>query len=414
VDGSAGCGVDAAYFNGVVDPGHGVLTVNGGASSLKFALFEQTETGLRRVLDGKIERIGSADSNLTTRVSGQAARTHGVAGGTRQAAVASLLVWLAGEPAGQRLSAVGHRIVHGGGRYVEPCMLSADVRAELRKIAPLDPEHLPFELDLIDAIGKERPHLVHVACFDTAFHRTLPKVAQVLPLPHQLFAAGVRRYGFHGLSCTFLLRELERLGGPELARRRWVFAHLGAGASLTAVTDGRSVDTTMAFTPTSGVPMGTRSGDLDPGIPLYLARTAGMSPERFSELVNRESGLLGVSGISADVRDLLERAPHEERAELAIQLFCYEVRKRVGALAAVLGGLDGLVFTGGIGENAAPIRARVCDRLGFLGIQLDHRRNEASEAIISERAAPVVVRVVHTDEERVIAEAVVALVRGSR
>jgi len=383
--------------------GKQILTLNGGASSLKFALFKAGPP-LTRILDGKIDRIGLPEAALVVRRADGTSDKQAVRAKDQRAAVATLLPRLASERG--ELGVVGHRIVYGGSRYTEPCVITPDVCAELRRLSPLDPEHLPFELGLIESVGQEWPDAVQVACFDTAFHRGLPKVAQLLPLPRRLFDAGVRRYGFHGLSYTFLLDELERTAGRQAAHGRLVLAHLGSGTSLTAVVDRRSIDTTMAFTPASGVPMGTRSGDLDPGIVGYLARTEGMSTERFIQLVHHESGLLGISGVSSDIRDLLVRAPADPHAAEAIDVFCYEITKRIGGLAAAMGGLDGLVFTGGIGENAAPIRTRICDRLGFLGIRLDPSKNEACAPVISQQEAPVTVRVIQTDEERVIAEAI--------
>ncbi len=391
--------------------GERILTLNSGASSLKFALFK-ADPPLTRILDGKIDRIGLPESTLVIRRADGTSETRTVEVEDQRAAVARLLPRLASEHARVELDAIGHRIVHGGDRYAEPCIITPDVRAELQRLSPLDPEHLPFELDLIESVGHQWPDVVQIACFDTAFHRGLPKVAQLLPLPRRFFEAGVRRYGFHGLSYTFLLDELERAGGRQAANGRLVLAHLGSGTSLTAVVGRRSMDTTMAFTPASGVPMGTRSGDLDPGVVGYLARTEGMSTERFIQLVNHESGLLGISGISSDIRDLMARAPADPHAAEAIDLFCYEITKRIGALAAAMGGIEGLVFTGGIGENAAPIRARTCDRLGFLGVHLDPSRNEAGVPVISREGARVTVRVIRTDEERVIAEAVVRILEN--
>jgi acetate kinase len=245
-----------------------------------------------------------------------------------------------------------------------------------------------------------------VACFDTAFHHDLPRVAQLLPIPRRYEALGVRRYGFHGLSYAFLMGELTRLVGSEAARGRIILAHLGNGASLAAVRDGKPVDTSMSFTPTAGVPMGTRSGDLDPGLVGYLARTEGLDAKRFNQMITFESGLLGVSETSSDMRDLLDLETRDVRAAEAVALFCYEVKKRVGAFAAALGGLDTLVFAGGIGENAPAVRARICDGLGFLGIELAQDRNAANEAVISAATGRVAVRVIHTDEGRMIAETV--------
>jgi len=245
-----------------------------------------------------------------------------------------------------------------------------------------------------------------VACFDTAFHHDLPRVARLLPIPRRYESKGVRRYGFHGLSYAFLMEELARVAGSDAAQGRVILAHLGNGASLAAVHGGKPVDTSMSFTPTAGVPMSTRSGDLDPGLLWYLARTEGLDVQRFNEMVNFQSGLLGVSETSSDMRDLLDRETRDVRAAEAVALFCYQVKKWIGAFAAALGGLDALVFTGGIGENAPPVRARICDGLGFLGIELDTKRNGANEGVISADAGRVAVRVIRTDEEIMIARSV--------
>jgi acetate kinase len=245
-----------------------------------------------------------------------------------------------------------------------------------------------------------------VACFDTAFHHDLPRVAQLLPIPRRYEAQGVRRYGFHGLSYAFLMGELARLAGAEAAHGRVVLAHLGNGASLAAVRDGTPVDTSMSFTPTAGVPMSTRSGDLDPGLVWYLARTENMSAKQFNEMVNFQSGLLGISETSSDMSDLLDREPQDVRAADAVALFCYQVKKWIGAFAAALGGLDTLIFAGGIGENASTVRARICEGLEFLGIALEEERNAANAGVISAAAGQVAVRVIRTDEELMIARSV--------
>jgi acetate kinase len=304
------------------------------------------------------------------------------------------------------LAAVGHRVVHGGPRYSEPQRLTPELVEELRRLGPFDPEHLPEEILLIEACRLRFPSLPQVACFDTEFHHDLPRLARMFPIPRRYEAQGVRRYGFHGLSYAFLMGELVRLAGAEAARGRVVLAHLGSGASLAAVYEGRSVDTSMGFTPTGGVPMSTRSGDLDPGLLWYLARAEGLDAQRLNEMVTRESGLLGVSETSSDIRDLLAHETQDARAAEAVALFCYQVKKWIGGFAAALGGLDTLVFAGGIGENAPAIRARTCEGLGFLGIGLDERRNAANEGVISTAASRVVVRVIRTDEERMIAESV--------
>jgi acetate kinase len=277
---------------------------------------------------------------------------------------------------------------------------------ELRRLSPFDPEHLPEEILLTEAFHRRFPELPQVACFDTAFHHDLPRVAQLLPIPRRYEAQGVRRYGFHGLSYAFLMGELARLAGTEVAQGRVILAHLGNGASLAAVHRGKSMDTSMSFTPTAGVPMSTRSGDLDPGLIWYLARTEGLDAKRFNEMVNFKSGLLGVSETSSDMRDLLEHEKQDVRAAEAVALFCYQVKKWIGAFAAALGGLDTLVFAGGIGENAPVIRTRICGGLGFLGIELDEKQNATNEGVISAATSRVPVRVIHTDEEVMIARSV--------
>jgi len=259
---------------------------------------------------------------------------------------------------------------------------------------------------MIELIGERVPGLLQVACFDTAFHRDMPRVARILPIPRRFTEKGVERYGFHGLSYAFLMEELARVAGDKAAQGRVILAHLGNGASLAAVRGGKSIDTSMGFTPAAGVPMSTRSGDLDPGLVWYLAQTEHMSAQQFHRMVNHESGLLGVSETSSDLRDLLDREANDVRAAEAVALFCYQVRKWIGAFAAALGGLDTLVFAGGIGENASVIRARICEDLGFLGIKLDGKRNAVGEALISADGSHAQVRVIRTDEDVIIAKAV--------
>jgi acetate kinase len=274
---------------------------------------------------------------------------------------------------------------------------------ELRRISPMDPDHLPGEIAALERFREHRPEMPQVACFDTAFHHDLPRVAQIIPIPRRFEAAGVRRYGFHGISYTYLMEALAHDAGPEAASGRVILAHLGNGASLAAVHRGRPVDTTMALTPAAGVVMSTRSGDIDPGLPGYLARAAGVTTEQFDSLINHESGLLGVSETSPDVRDLLARQDRDVRAAEALALFVYGVKKAIGALAAALGGLDVLVFSGGIGEHAAEIRARACEGLEFLGIAVDGRKNAAGAPLISAGGGRIQVRVIPTDEEAMMA-----------
>jgi acetate kinase len=301
---------------------------------------------------------------------------------------------------------VGHRVVHGGIKLREAQRITPQLVAELRRISPYDPEHMPSGIQLMDVFRRRHPKLAQVACFDTAFHRDMPRVAKLLPIPRRLDAKGVQRFGFHGLSYTFLMEELERVAGRQAAHGRLILAHLGNGASLAAVRNGKSIDTSMGFTPAAGIPMSTRSGDLDPGLVWYLARTEHMTGKQFHEMVHHQSGLLGVSEISPDMRDLLAREAKDVRAAEAVALFCYQAKKWIGAFAAALGGLDTLVFSGGIGENAFQVRARICDGLQFLDIRLDAKRNQAGAPVISAKASRVTVRVIRTDEEVTIAKTV--------
>jgi acetate kinase len=288
-------------------------------------------------------------------------------------------------------------------------LVTQELLEELHRISPYDPDHLPSEIELIETFRQRHPKLPQVACFDTAFHRTMPRVAKLLPIPRRYDAKGVQRYGFHGLSYAYLMEELVRLGEPAATTGRVILAHLGNGASIAAVRDGKSIDTSMGFTPTAGLMMSTRSGDLDPGLVDYLARTEAMSASQFQRMVNHESGLLGTSEISSDLRDLLAQEAGDVRAAEALALFCYQTKKWVGSFAAALGGLNTLVFAGGIGENAPVIRQRICDGLGFLGIELDPQRNAHNAALISSDAARVSVRVIRTDEELMIARSVTRL-----
>ena len=389
--------------------GKGILTINGGSSSIKFALFAANRS-LRVKLKGQIERIGKPDSVLS--VLGENF-TLPVAAKDYMTAVAALMDWIQEREIDGGLIAVGHRIVHGGPNYHEPQRLTLELLEELRRLSPLDPAHLPQEILLTEAFHRRFPQLPQIVCFDTAFHHDLPHVARLLPIPRRYEAEGVRRYGFHGLSYEYLMGELLRAEGASAARGRIIFAHLGNGASLAAVADGKPIDTSMGFTPAAGVPMGTRSGDLDPGLVGYLARTEGMDAQQFNEMVNFKSGLLGVSETSADMRDLLARAAGDLRAADAVALFCYQIKKWIGGFTAALGGLDTLIFAGGIGEKAPVVRARICAGLGFLGIELDNPRNEANADLISADSARVKVRVMRTNEELVIARSVLRILGTS-
>ncbi|MHB8630085.1 MAG: acetate/propionate family kinase [Aggregatilineales bacterium] len=388
-----------------------VLTINGGSSSIKFALF-QIEPLLKRVQEGKIERIGLSETAFVVKGSNKANDfSRPVTAPDHTAAVNILMDWIEKSVGRAALMGVGHRVVHGGPKYSDPQLITPDMIEALHQLEPFDPEHLPEEIQLTEAFYQRFPDLPQVACFDTAFHADLPRVARLLPIPRRYEAQGVRRYGFHGLSYAFLMEELARLVGADAAQGRVILAHLGNGASMAAVHQGKSIDTSMSFTPTSGFPMSSRSGDLDPGLIWYLARTEHLDAKQFNEMVNFQSGLLGVSETSSDMRDLLEHETSDVRSAEAVALFCYQVKKWVGAFAAALGGLDTLVFAGGIGENVPIIRSRICDGLAFLGIELEEKRNGTNTGLISTDAGRVAVRVIRTDEEWMIATAVTEVLR---
>jgi acetate kinase len=388
------------------------LSINAGSSSIRFAVYEMGNPP-RRTLGGKIDRVGLRGTNLVvTGKSGGLPRPRRIPAASHRAAIQALLELLEKRPEFASVRAVGHRVVHGM-RHSKPERVTPGLLRELRRITPYDPDHLPYEIAIIEEIHKRRPGLPQVACFDTAFHRTMPAVARRMAIPRRYSAMGVERYGFHGISCAYLMEELGRLD-PAASRGRVLLAHLGNGASLTAVRNGRSIDTSMGFTPASGLVMSTRTGDIDPGLAFFLGRTQGVTVARFQRMVNHESGLLGVSGTSPDLRDLLAREGSDLRAAAAVELFCYQVRKWIGSFAAALGGLDTLVFSAGIGENSPVIRQRICNGLGFLGVGLDRRRNSGNAPVISPGSSRVKVRVIRTDEELMIAKSVAGFLKPGR
>ena len=382
-----------------------ILTINGGSSSIKFALYAAVEP-LKRGLYGTVDRIGLSGTNLTFHeAEGKPHASRKLIAADHKSAANALIDWLEKQIDFKSAKGVGHRVVHGM-KHTEPEIVTRKLLDELHRISPYDPDHLPREIELIEAFRERHPKLPQVACFDTAFHQTMPRVAKLLPIPRRFDAKGIQRYGFHGLSYAYLMEELARLSDPAAKKGRVILAHLGNGASVAAVRDGKSIDTSMGFTPTAGLVMSTRSGDLDPGLAPYLARTEQMTTGQFYKMVNHESGLLGVSETSSDMRDLLEHEKKDVRAAEAVALFCYQAKKWIGAYAAALGGLDTLVFAGGIGENAPIVRARICEGLDFLGIDLDKTRNAKTTAVISKNSSCVTVRVIRTDEELMIARSV--------
>ncbi len=387
-----------------------ILAVNAGSSSLKFALYADQDGGLVRRGKGEVEGIGGAAHLVARDEAGRvlAERRWGQGqGGTHEDFLRALFDVVDGELGADQLVGVGNRVVHGGERFTDPVLVTPETLRAMEALIPLAPLHQPHNLAPIRAMQATRPGLPQVACFDTAFHHAMPTVAAHFALPRALTESGIRRYGFHGLSYEYLAGAL-RERAPALAAGRVVVAHLGNGASLCALRDGRSVDTTMSFTALDGLVMGTRPGTVDPGVLLYLLRERGMSAEAVEDLLYHQSGLQGVSGIASDMRSLT--ANSDARAQEAVALFCYRAACQAGALAVALGGLDGLVFSAGIGEHAPEVRAGICAHLEWLGLQLDPARNAAGEDCISEDGSRVQAWVIPTDEEGVIARHTARLV----
>ena len=391
-----------------------ILTINGGSSSIKFGLFSSA-LPLVRVFGGQLERIGTPGALLTaTRDHSSELDTHPVTASNFHDGIQGVLAYLRERIGTSAILGIGHRIVKGGPRLVDNQLITPEVVAELRRMQPLDLDHLPREIALIDAFRMAFPKLPHIACFDTAFHKDLPRIAQLLPIPRHYLDSGVRRFGFHGLSYTYLMSRLVVESGKELANGRVILAHLGSGASMAAVHNGKPIDTTMAFTPTSGLMMGTRPGDLDPGLVVYLMKDQKLTTEDMDKFISERCGLIGVSETSSDMRDLLLSRNRDPRAAEAVQLFCYLAKKHLCALASTLGGVETIVFAGGIGEHSPEIRAGICDGLGFLGLKLDPSRNNLARDVISSDESRVTVRIIPTDEALVIARIVELICRNAR
>jgi acetate kinase len=382
-----------------------ILTINGGSSTIKFALY-QIDDPLSCLLHGNIDRISLKDSTLTFNDKKDDKKNSlKIESSDYQSAANFLIDWLEKKDEFPSVKAIGHRVVHGM-KHTEPELVTLNLLDELHRIIPYDPDHLPAEITLIEFFRQRHPKIPQVACFDTAFHTSMPRVAKLLPIPHRFDEKGIQRYGFHGLSYSYLMEELTRITGIKAAKDRVILAHLGNGASMVAVSNGKSIDTSMGFTPAAGLPMGSRPGDLDPGVAWYMMQSEHLTPEKFNSLINHESGLLGISETSSDMQDLLAKEPDDVRAAEAVSLFCYQAKKWIGAFAATLGGLDTLVFTGGIGENSPIIRSRICGGLEFLGIEIDEKRNRSNNEVISIKNGQTTVRVIRTDEEQMIARLV--------
>jgi acetate kinase len=382
-----------------------ILIINSGSSSIKFSFYKIADL-TKKLLHGELENKGEKNAILhfTNTITDQK-NSIDVRSEGNDDTINFLIEWLKKQDEFVSTRWIGHRIVHGM-KHTQPEKITPELVDELKNISAFDPEHLPQEIQLIEIFQKHYPAIQQVACFDTSFHTSMPTVAKLLSIPRKYFSIGIQRYGFHGLSYSYLMEELHKLGGNKIDKEKIILAHLGNGASLAAIKDGKSIDTSMGFTPTAGIPMSTRTGDLDPGVASYLMQEEKMSAKQFNDLINHQSGLLGISETNSDMRGLLKLQATDNRAAEAVELFCYQNKKWIGAFAAALGGLDTLVFSGGIGENAPEIRERVCRNLQFLGIELDEKRNENNEKIISIDKGKVTVRVIKTNEELMIAKLV--------
>lgn len=393
-----------------------ILTINAGSSSVKFQCFEmETEVCLAR---GQVDRLNSPQPSLSyERHDGITCQTDipqlGL-GAVFRLIFKTLLDTTSGVlKKVDEIAAVGHRVVHGGSYFAESTYITPEVEAAIVDCVSLAPLHNPYNLEGINACREIVPNAQHIAVFDTAFHQTIPDYAYMYPLPYHLYEQhGIRRYGFHGTSHRYVSMRAAELLGTPLSTLKLISCHLGSGCSITAVDQGKSVDTSMGFTPLEGLMMGTRCGDIDPALVFHLIEQHHISPEALNQMLNRESGLLGVSGISSDIRDLFD-AGSDGNAELALNMFCYRVRQYIGKYIATLGGLDALIFTAGIGENAPRIRSNICENLGFIGIQLDEARNQSDtlEKTIHDANSPVHILVIPTDEELMIARDTVGLIQ---
>ena len=382
-----------------------LLCINGGSSSIRFALFSMDQS-LTKKLHGKIEHIGSTHSKIVFNNPSKSSKIEqSILASDHQSSTNFLINWLEEQVDFNSIRAVGHRIVHGM-QHTQSEIVTPELLDELHQYCFFDSDHLPREIELIETFIHRHPKLTQVACFDTTFHHEMPKIAKLLSIPRHYYSRGIYRYGFHGLSYSFLVEELSRIGDLAANKGKVILAHLGSEASMAAVLKGKSIETTMGFSPNSGMMMSTRSGDLDPNLFSYLAQTEHMCLKRFQEMITHDSGLRGLSQNSSDMRQLIEQQKTDEHAEEAISLFCYQAKKSIGALTAALEGVDTVVFSGGIGENCPLIRSKICRGLEFLGIEVNEALNDKNASVISTRTSEVIIRVIPTDEEQMIARSV--------
>lgn len=391
------------------------MSINTGSSSIKLKLFTVSESSPNptEVMSASVSNIGYDNCVLKYQIGDHQTNEKALKVKTKSSAVTELLYWLNDKIPGGEIDAIGHRIVHGGPNYDKPQLITDEIEKGLESLAAIDPEHIPATLQLIDILKQHFPNAPQIACFDTSFFFDLPRVAQLIAIPKKYQSKGIKKYGFHGISYTYLLAKYQDLTGEELGNKKIILAHLGSGASLAAVSNGRPVDTSMSFTPASGIMMSSRSGDLDPGIVGYLHNQTGMSVDTFTRMVNFDSGLKGVSGLSEDMYTLLQNESTNSSAAEAVELFVYQVKKTIGSLSATLGGLDTLIFSGGIGEQSSIIRSRICDGLNYLGVSLDASKNDSNQFDISSQQSTVGIHVLQTDEALVIANEVYKIMRGN-
>ncbi len=380
-----------------------IIALNTGSSSIKFAWYEVGKAE-RLVFSGSLTRIGNRDGWFSVQdEQGNSIKSECVATENHDAACDYVFSWIMSQNEGGKPDAVGHRIVHGGPLFSVPQIVTPELITALNTLSPYAPEHLPQAINAVRHVARLFPETLQVTCFDTSFHSTMPEVAKLYALPESIRKEGVQRYGFHGLSYEYILLELKRQLGAEAVKKRIILAHLGHGASMAAVKNGKSIETTMGFSPAGGLVMSTRTGDLDPGVILFLLQQNKMTPQAIKEMVNRQSGLLGVSGSTDDMHELIKAEKVDDAAQQAVELFCYQARKNIGALSVVLGGLDILVFTGGIGEHSSEIRSRICTGLEFFGIRVDERKNSNNSSVISQKRGEVEIWIIKTNEELMIA-----------
>lgn len=387
-----------------------ILAINAGSSSIKFTLFDIGLGAPKQQFDGALTGIGWESGRFVVQGSAIEQESRAVMVRDHREAAHFIMQWLGNQIHVGSLMAVGHRIVHGGPYFSDPVMITDEVVATLQSMVMFDPLHMPDEIALIEVMDELYGDLPQIACFDAAFHHDMPRVAQLMAIPKKYQEKGIRRYGFHGLSCEYIMNELRSIA-PDEGRGDVIIAHLGNGASITAVKNGQSIDTTMALTPASGIPMSTRSGDVDPGLVRYLAESEHMTPEVFDDMITNQSGLLGVSGLSSDMKELIEHQDDTNEARDAVDLFCYQAAKSIGALATALGGVTAIIFTGGMGENAPKIRARIAGQLAFFGAIIDGDKNEHHESVISTTESKVILRTMHTDESLTIVTNVLSVMQ---